>query len=153
MSFIAAFPAVYRDSLANGKQHNGVHEWNKEQRRVAAWRGGAGRGPGIAQASHPLVSPLVTSFAGVGSGVIKRQAPRARGVQGHGRVRRRARGTQNDRASRGYSPIDPKNAAVSALVIARRKRAPGLLSLRQTGLGEKTKTNKSIACGDNDERC
>lgn len=30
VSFIAAFPAVYRDSLANGKQHNGVHEWNKE---------------------------------------------------------------------------------------------------------------------------
>lgn len=38
MSFIAAFPAVYRDSLANGKRHNGVHEWNKE-----STKGGGGR--------------------------------------------------------------------------------------------------------------
>lgn len=102
------------------------------EQRAPTRRGVAGRGPGIAQASLPLVSPLVTSFAGVGSGVIKRQAPRARGVQGHGRVRRRARGTQNDRASRGYSPIDPKNAAVSALVIARRKRRDSARKQKRT---------------------
>lgn len=28
-SFIVAFPAVYRDSLANGKRHNGGHDGTK----------------------------------------------------------------------------------------------------------------------------
>lgn len=82
MSFIAAFPAVYRDSLANGKQHNGVHEWNKEPRRVAAGRGGGGGAryrPGVAL---PLVSPLVTSFAGSRQRSDKETGAAYKGVEG-----------------------------------------------------------------------
>lgn len=132
MSFIAAFPAVYRDSLANGKRHNG--RTRMEQRVDATRRDGTG--PGIARRCIARCIALVTSFAGVGSD--KETPPRRR-------RQRRQSGTSEgstctwDTKRPRIAVIARSKKRVSALVIACRKRAPSSVRRQRKDLARKQK--------------
>lgn len=102
VSFIAAFPAVYRDSLANGKRHNG-HDGTRMEQRVDATRRGQ-VSPGVARCIA-----LVTSFAGVGSDKETPPPPR-RWQSGTSEAGFDVCMGYKTTANRSYSPIDPKNA-------------------------------------------